>query len=110
MKYESLNMIKNSSKGLHFEYSRSTNIFLTVGVSLILGVIGSYNLSKNIFDIWESDIWNYHLANYSSDFITFTDIQSLGFLIYLAFPFIIVLLGIILWVVLVGILRISTSS
>ncbi len=56
-----------------------------------------------------TDIWNYHIVNYSSEFITFTDIQSLGFLLYLAFPFITVLLGIILWVVLVGILRISTN-
>ena len=39
----------------------------------------------------------------------FTDIQSLGFLLYLAYPFITVLLGILLWVVLIGILCISKS-
>jgi len=72
-----------------------------------MGVISSYNF----FDITPvNDIWNYHIINYSAEFITFTDIQSLGFLLYLAFPFITILLGIILWVVLVGILRISTNT
>jgi hypothetical protein len=71
-----------------------------------MGIISSYNF----FDFTPvNDIWNYHTINYSSEFITFTDIQSLGFLLYLAFPFITILLGIILWVVLVGILRISTN-
>lgn len=55
----------------------------------------------------QSDIWNYYFVNYSSEFLTFTDIQSLGFLLYLAYPFITVLLGIILWCVLIGIIVIS---
>lgn len=53
------------------------------------------------------DIWNFFTISYSSEFISFTDIQSLGFILFLGYPIIIVYLGMILWIVLIGILRIS---
>jgi hypothetical protein len=63
-------------------------------------------LSKELITTKIDFIWFYHFFNYSSEYFLFTDIQSLGFLLYLGYPFIIVLLGIILWVVLIGILSI----
>lgn len=79
---------------------------------LILIFLGLF-FSLNFFSLDELnnqyDIWTYYTINFSSEFFTFTDIQSLGFLLYLAYPFITVILGLILWCVLVGILRISLA-
>lgn len=89
---------------------RSTTKNSELIIIKIKGIISSYNFFDFHISGTFHDIWNYHIVNYSSEFITFTDIQSLGFLLYLAFPFLTVFLGIILWVVLVGILRISTNN
>lgn len=62
------------------------------------------------FQFNNEDIYNFFYTSYSSEFINFTDIQSLGFFIFLSFPFIIVLIGILLWCVLVGIIRISNKN
>ena len=95
------------SQTLNFSYNHS--IFLGSTLVIIL-LTQNYLLIDNLL-IFNADtytpIWNYNFVEYTSEFITFTDIQSQGFLLYLAFPFITVLLGIILWCVLVGILRIS---
>lgn len=55
----------------------------------------------------EGHSFNYFYSSYTSEFQTFNDIQLLGFMIYLAFPFITILLGVLLWCVLIGVLRIS---
>jgi len=49
----------------------------------------------------------YYIPSFNTEIITFTDIQSLGLLAYLGYPLIIILIGILLWCVLIGILRIS---
>ena len=55
----------------------------------------------------EHNIMEYFIPSYNTEFITLTDVQSLGYILYLAYPIIIVLIGILLWCVLIGILRIS---
>lgn len=55
----------------------------------------------------EYEIKNYYISSYSSDFLTQTDIEYLGYALYLSYPIIILILGILLWCVLIGILRIS---
>jgi hypothetical protein len=52
-------------------------------------------------------IHNFFVPSFSTEFLTFTDIESLGYILYLGFPFITILIGILLWCVLIGILRIS---
>lgn len=77
---------------------------------MLISFIGIIKI--NLIDLIEFtplNLWYYDLVSYTSSFLTFTDIQSFGFLLYLVYPFITILLGIILWVVLVGILRISTT-
>lgn len=54
-----------------------------------------------------SYIKEYFVPSYNAEFISITDIQSLGYILYLVYPIIIVLIGILLWCVLIGILRIS---
>jgi hypothetical protein len=56
------------------------------------------NLSINTFDIY-----NFFYSSFITDFLTFNDIQLLGFMIYLTYPFITILLGILLWCVLIGV-------
>ena len=54
-----------------------------------------------------SNIQEYYVPSYNSEFLTITDIESLGYILYLGYPIIIVLIGVLLWCVLIGILRIS---
>ena len=44
------------------------------------------------------------------DYLSFSDLQSFGFVLYLVYPFITVLLAILLWIVLIGILIISKKN
>lgn len=88
--------------------SQGKNLSLLGLISIIIGLFFTFNYF-NLFTFSQYDIWTYYTLNFSSEFFTFTDIQSLGFLLYLAYPFIIIILGLILWCVLVGILRISLA-
>ncbi len=88
--------------------SQGKNLSLLGLISIIIGLFFTFNFF-NLFTFTQYDIWTYYTLNFSSEFFTFTDIQSLGFLLYLAYPFIIIILGLILWCVLVGILRISLA-
>ena len=76
-------------------------ILLLLTIPLIYSYISTINLDNNNY------IKEYFVPSYNTEFLTITDIQSLGYVIYLAYPIIIVLLGILLWCVLIGILRIS---
>lgn len=62
------------------------------------------NINK---DMGESIIYYYYIPSFITEFITFNDIESLGYILYLGYPFIIILIGILLWCVLLGIQRIS---
>ena len=64
--------------------------------------------SDNTIDF--SNIYNYFYINYFSEFISFTDVQSLAYFLFLAYPFVIILIGIILWIILIGILKISFAN
>lgn len=67
----------------------------------LIQAVGPLNLDNNDY------IMEYFIPSYNTEFLTLTDIQSLGYMIYLAYPIIIILQGILLWCVLIGILRIS---
>jgi NADH:ubiquinone oxidoreductase subunit 6 (subunit J) len=64
--------------------------------------------SDNTIDF--SNIYNYFYINYFSEFISFTDVQSLAYFLFLAYPCVIILIGIILWIILIGILKISFAN
>jgi hypothetical protein len=51
----------------------------------------------------ESIIYSYYIPSFITEYITFKDIESLGYILYLGYPFIIILIGILLWCVLLGI-------
>jgi hypothetical protein len=73
-------------------------------------LINNFDAYENGNEIIKGSILNYIKTDWSSQFINFTDLQSFGFILYLAYPIITVLLGILLWIVLIGILKISESS
>jgi hypothetical protein len=73
-------------------------------------LINNFDTYENGNEIIKGSILNYIKTDWSSQFINFTDLQSFGFILYLAYPIITVLLGILLWIVLIGILKISESS
>lgn len=54
-----------------------------------------------------TSIFNYFTINWINEYYMLTDIQSLGLLIFLGYPLILIILGLLLWVVLIGILNIN---
>ncbi len=60
------------------------------------------------FFLDHSSIYSFFLPSWSFDLFTLTDIQSLGFSIFLAYPLTLIILGILLWIVLIGILCICS--
>lgn len=60
-------------------------------------------------NIEPAGIFSFFNAAWCTDLFTLTDIQSLGYSIFLAYPIALVILGVILWIVLVGVLCICTS-
>ena len=79
-------------------------LFITL---IFLSIFFGY-LDPNIIDF--NNIYNYFYINYFSEFISFTDVQSLAYFLFLAYPFVIILIGIILWIILIGILKISLGN
>lgn len=83
--------------------NKESNIY---AITILL--LFTFPLIYNYFNLDNNDyIMEYFIPSYNTEFFTFTDIQSLGYMIYLAYPIIIILQGILLWCVLIGILRIS---
>ena len=60
-------------------------ILLLFTIPLIYSYIQGLNFENNDF------IMEYFVPSYNTEFLTITDIQSLGYVIYLAYPIIIVL-------------------
>jgi NADH-ubiquinone oxidoreductase chain 6 len=102
-----LNLVNHNITFIENKIKLKNSNYLTQILAILLLILFIINVNSFDNSISSIDIWNYFNINYSSEFISFTDIQSLGFLLFLGFPVIIVYLGIILWVVLIGILRIS---
>ena len=78
-------------------------------LSVLLGGLKVKN--QNMLESLESGhIYNYFISSYSSEFVTYTDIESLGYILYLGYPLITILIGILLQCVQIGILKISRKS
>ena len=52
-------------------------------------------------------IANYFFPNWSIDFLTLTDISTLATMLYIAYPTALVLISIALWVVMIGIIKLT---
>jgi hypothetical protein len=50
---------------------------------------------------------NYLFPNWSIDFLTLTDISTLATMLYIAYPTALVLISIALWVVMIGIIKLT---
>ena len=107
------NLIINPQiKGLHkITYQRKTGIRydLILSISLFILILSFYNLLSSPHSSSYSSlfIFNFFNTHYVSSFISFSDIESFGYILYLGYPVIIILLGVLLWCIQIGILRIS---
>lgn len=80
------------------------DIFLTIiMIFLLFDYIFTHKISIESY----SDIQNFYIPNYNTELVSLNDIEALGFVLYLAYPIITFLIGVLLWCVLIGILRIS---
>ncbi len=97
--------IKKGSKAVG---KKKAGFRLDIFKGIILKSIILSNILKSDMNVLnESKIKQYYMVDYVTDYMTITDIEALGYIIYLAYPIITVLIGILLWCVLIGILRIS---
>lgn len=94
------NLIINPNiKGAHkISFQKKTGIRydLILSLSLLFFILSFYNFyflssSSSLF------IFNFFNTHFVSSFVSFSDIESFGFILYLGFPLIIILLGILLW-------------
>ncbi len=94
------NLIINPQiKGIHkTTFLKKTGIRydLILSISLLFLILSFYNIfsyssPSSLF------IFNFFNTHYVSSFISFSDIESFGYILYLGYPFIIILLGILLW-------------
>lgn len=73
---------------------------------ILLGLILLY-FGTETYSTKDNNIKNYFVPSYTTEFITKNDIESIGSMLYLGYPLITIIIGILLWCVLIGILRIS---
>ena len=84
-----------------FSFNHSFNSFLYLLFFIFL-------ISFSFFDNF-SLISSYFFTDWTANFFSFQDIHTLGYLLYLGYFYAILLLGILLWIVLIGILAISNN-
>ena len=75
----------------------------------ITNILNKNFTNNETFLLNQGEIYNFFIINYSMDFTSFTDLQSFGFILYLSYPFITILFALLLFIVLIGILRISSN-
>lgn len=99
---------KTPNSPLISKNKKESNIYAIAILLLFLSPLLVYFVQNSIITMERNDyIMEYFIPSYNTEFLTITDIQSLGYILYLAYPIIIVLIGVLLWCVLIGILRIS---
>lgn len=81
-----------------------TNIEILLMLPLLLLATGLiYYLSNNLVP---NGIYNYFLNDWFISFISYTDIELMGYLIYLSYPLTLLIISYLLWLILIGILSI----
>jgi NADH:ubiquinone oxidoreductase subunit 6 (subunit J) len=78
-------------------------LLLVLVFSLMYLVYPYFNLTN-----LSVNLYHFYLPNWSLDFITFTDLSSIGLALYIAFPLILIILSLIFWVVLIGVLSLHS--
>lgn len=78
--------------------------FIYLGISLISSILILLSLNTMIAD---HHIYNYFYNEWSLLYITFTDIELLGYLIYISYPLTLIIISYLLWLILIGILSVT---
>ena len=93
------------SNSIDFEFNKiNPYIFIYIGISLISSIFIIISLN-NI--IGYHSIYNYIFNEWSLLYITFTDIELLGYLIYISYPLTLIIISYLLWLILIGILSVT---
>ena len=67
-------------------------------------------MSFLVYSYSKITIVNLFVPNWSIEFLSLTDIHTLATLVYIAYPTAFILIGIALWVVMIGIIKLTLSS
>ena len=92
-------------------YELHISIFAIVIIGILGGSIKESSFAASCITI-EEDLrssFTYFYTSWTASYITLTDINSLAYMIYLAYPITLLLLGLVLWVVLIGIIAITST-
>lgn len=79
-----------------------TDLQIPVLFIIIISTISIYLTSSNSFVI-------YHYPSWFTIYKNMTDIETLGYMIYVAYPSALIFLSILLWSVLIGVIKITMS-
>ena len=94
-----------------------TILFLFIIMMIQLTVYTVWSLAPFIMSLFllpmyqtyglpELGIYNFFMIDWFILFITYTDIELMGYLIYLSYPFTLLIISFLLWLILIGILLI----
>ncbi len=102
------NNIKNNNQNTMIIKNEIKNIFNNpnqIQQSIIFFIFIGYNILINFND----NIYTYIYTTWAIEYKTMTDIENLGYIIYIGYPIIQIQIAITLWIVLIGIISICKS-
>ncbi len=95
------NLIINPQiKGINFFTSHiktSIRYDLILSIALFFFIVYKFIYTSHLYTDSSLYIFNFFNTNYVTSFLSFSDIESFGYILYLGYPFIIILLGLLLW-------------
>lgn len=108
LRSDNINIITNNNhftNSIDLEFNKiNPYIFIYIGISLISSIFILFSLNNIIgYDF----IYNYIFNEWSLLYITFTDIELLGYLIYISYPLTLIIISYLLWLILIGILSVT---
>ena len=82
-------------------HKTNTNILLMLPLLLLVPLIFYMSNSLELLNIY-----NFFINDWFISFISYTDIELMGYLIYLSYPLTLLIISYLLWLILIGILSI----
>lgn len=76
----------------------------------ILFIVFAYLWTVSLSSIINDSIVNYFYPAWSIEFKTMTDLETLANLLYVGFPTALILISVALWVVMIGIIKVTMSE
>jgi len=83
---------------------------ILLGGVIMIGIWSPNGVTPTSWDQDSTSLVNYFYPAWTTEFKTMTDLETLANLLYLGYPTALILIGIALWVVMIGIIKVTTPD